>query len=172
MDTAIWTLIFTHNFLNQLKIQRPFLAHGPYNRQWARCGPWGCTSPTPGLGEWSETKWTWEVNWKVMLSLSLKLITFEYFVVSSLRLAALRQKVWGKWGFTKISISSHEPSFIFHKVSHLCFDILVEKTNRRPNKTNLVPSTRYNHHLLKKTEVSVIEALSTFNLRFYMAKSL
>lgn len=45
--------------------------------------------------------------------LSLKLITFEYFVVSSLRLAALRQKVWGKWGFTKISISSHEPSFIY-----------------------------------------------------------
>lgn len=44
--------------------------------------------------------------------------------------------------------------------------------NRRPNKTDLVPSTCYIHHLLTKTKVSVIEALPNFSLRFYMAKSL
>lgn len=92
---------------------------------------------------------------------SLQLLTFGWILCSSLRLAAVRREVWGKWAF---------PGFLFHQISHLFWCFSWE--NRRPNKTELVPSTCYIHHLLKKTKVSVIEALPNFSLRVYMAESL
>lgn len=58
---------------------------------------------------------------------SLQLLTFGWILCSSLRLAAVRREVWGKWAFPEISNALRNADFCSIKYP-TCFDVLVEKT--------------------------------------------